>query len=80
MAIRDLSGLARIAIFRAIHKLHEYYPCLSLSSSSMGATYALSAFSGRAPALLDLLHDVVKRLEGIDIYDHDKAEHLVGGM
>ena len=85
LAIRDLSGLARLAIFHTIHKLREYHPRLSLSSfegssaSSVEAPYSLTTFCGRTPELLDLLHDVVEELKQIDIYDHDKAERLVGG-
>ena len=85
LAIRDLSSLARCAIFRAVSKLHERSPRFSLESSSESETTASSAeaaysvltFYGRTPELLDLLHDVVGEFEKINIYSHDEAEHLL---
>ena len=85
LAIHDLSGLARCAIFHAISKLHERSPRFSLESSSESETTASSAeaaysvltFYGRTPELLDLLHDVVGEFEKINIYSHDEAEHLL---
>ena len=81
LAIRDLSGLARCAIFRAVSKLHERTLESSSESettaSSAEAAYSVLTFYGRTPELLDLLHDVVGEFEKINIYSHDEAEHLL---
>ena len=85
LAIRDLSSLARCAIFRAVSKLHERSPRFSLelssesetTASSAEAAYSVLTFYGRTPELLDLLHDVVGEFEKINIYSHDEAEHLL---
>ena len=81
LAIRDLSGLARCAIFCAVSKLHERTLESSSESettaSSVEAAYSVLTFYGRTPELLDLLHDVVGEFEKINIYSHDEAERLL---
>ena len=84
LAIRDLSSLARCAIFRAVSKLYERNLRLSPESSysetaasSAETTYSVSGFCGRTPELLDLLHDAVLEFEKIDIYLRDEAEYFL---
>ena len=85
--IRDLSSLARCAIFRTVTKVYERNLRLSSESShsetaasSAETTYSVSSFCGRAPELLDLLHDAVLEFEKIDIYLRDEAEYLLESM
>ena len=85
--IRDLSSLARCAIFRAVSKLYERNRRLSSESSYSEAaasnaetTYSVSGFCGRTPELLDLLHDAVLDFEKIDIYLRDEAGYLLESM
>ena len=85
--IRDLSSLARCAIFRAVSKLYERNRRLSSKSSYSEAaasnaetTYSVSGFCGRTPELLDLLHDAVIDFEKIDIYLRDEAGYLLESM